>query len=230
MVERTSNEASARLHRRSFAKAVASSFITAPTIFGACTPDNAANINAAPGTKVRQDGKNPKNPNSWPTESRDQRELFEFYGDPTDDKTLVKVKLPERMRIAEMPGQYRYHLWAHHKVADSVATIIERVYAVYDRSSRRHLGLDVFGGDHVDRPMRGAKRWSLHAWGIAFDFDPGRNRYRWNHRRARMAGPEFEDWWNIWEQEGWYSLGRHHDFDWMHVQAALRRPSAQKTG
>ena len=35
----------------------------------------------------------------------------------------------------------------------------------------------------------------------------------WSDRR------EAEDWWRIWEEQGWTSLGRVRNFDWMHVQA-----------
>ena len=33
-------------------------------------------------------------------------------------------------------------------------------------------------------------------------------------------GPEYDAWWRCWESEGWVSLGRLRNFDWMHIQAA----------
>lgn len=63
-------------------------------------------------------------------------------------------------------------------------------------------------------------RGSLHSWGIAIDFDPERNALNWDHTKARLARPDAEDFWKIWEAEGWVNLGRSRDFDWMHVQAA----------
>ena len=38
--------------------------------------------------------------------------------------------------------------------------------------------------------------------------------------KATFAKPEYERWWQCWEEEGWLSLGRTRNFDWMHVQAA----------
>ena len=68
--------------------------------------------------------------------------------------------------------------------------------------------------------MRGGSAWSVHTWGAALDFDPENNQLRWNRSRARFARPEYERWWRFWEEEGFVSLGRARDFDWMHVQAA----------
>ena len=38
----------------------------------------------------------------------------------------------------------------------------------------------------------------------------------WPHQTQRAI----ERWWALWEEEGFVSLGRAGDFDWMHVQAA----------
>ncbi|MCA1748660.1 MAG: M15 family metallopeptidase [Sphingomonadales bacterium] len=68
--------------------------------------------------------------------------------------------------------------------------------------------------------MRGGSSWSMHSWGIAIDFDPANNQLRWGRDRARMAKPAYAPFLNAWESEGWISLGRERNFDWMHVQAA----------
>lgn len=58
-----------------------------------------------------------------------------------------------------------------------------------------------------------------HAWGLAIDWDPAHNKLKWGRDRARLARPEYDTWWRLWEEEGWVSLGRTRNFDWMHVQA-----------
>lgn len=73
------------------------------------------------------------------------------------------------------------------------------------------------------RKMRGGSKWSMHAWGIAIDIDPSNNRLRWGKDKARLARPEYDEWWQIWEGHGWTSLGRVKDYDWMHIQAARLR-------
>jgi len=64
--------------------------------------------------------------------------------------------------------------------------------------------------------------WSTHAWGIAIDWFPGQNKMHWDSRKASLAHPDLDAWWALWEQEGWLSLGRTEDRDWMHIQAAKR--------
>ncbi|MCF8078467.1 MAG: hypothetical protein K9K88_04215 [Desulfobacterales bacterium] len=43
---------------------------------------------------------------------------------------------------------------------------------------------------------------------------------KWGRDRAHFARTEYDAWWRLWEEEGWVSLGRQRNFDWMHVQAA----------
>ncbi len=111
----------------------------------------------------------------------------------------------------------------HEKVADSLGEILEKIHAHYGEAEISKLGLDLFGGDYNARLKRGGSTMSTHSWGIAIDFDPSNNRLKWNRDRARLARTEYEDWWRIWESEGWVSLGRARNFDWMHVQAARLR-------
>ena len=82
------------------------------------------------------------------------------------------------------------------------------------------MRLDLWGGCLNVRKMRGGSRYSMHSWGIAIDYDPGKNRLKWGRDRAAFAKPEYDTWWRLWEEEGWVSLGRTRNFDWMHVQAA----------
>jgi hypothetical protein len=60
----------------------------------------------------------------------------------------------------------------------------------------------------------------MHAFACAIDWDPERNPLRADHRWAQFAKPEYQPFLDAWEAEGWTSLGRAKDFDWMHVQAA----------
>ena len=60
----------------------------------------------------------------------------------------------------------------------------------------------------------------MHAWGIAIDWDADRNPLRATSKDAAMATPRYAKFLDLWEEEGWLSLGRARNFDWMHVQAA----------
>ena len=163
-----------------------------------------------------------QNPHHWPKESG----VAAFYGPNGTSWShpppkMVKVPSPWPFRIAWNLRQTRTFLWAHVRTADSVATVLERIHSHYGEAEIRRLRLDIFSGDYSPRRKRGsASQWSMHAWGIAYDFDDTRNRLNWGANQASLARPEYRDFWEIWEAEGWVSLGRARNYDWMHVQAA----------
>jgi hypothetical protein len=75
-----------------------------------------------------------------------------------------------------------------------------------------------FGGCLNVHKMRGGSAWSMHSWGIAFDFDPDRNQLTWKKDRAAFQPSEYANWFELWEEEGAISLGRSPNYDWMHTQ------------
>lgn len=168
-----------------------------------------------------------ENPRGWPRQDeRALRAFFGPHGHPRDQPTappppqLTRVRCPWPLKIAWDKRKRRKDFLVHAQVAESISEIVERVHAHYGERELARLGLDIFGGDYNARRIRGGRRMSTHSWGIAIDFDPEKNQLKWGRDRARMAGAEYDDWWRIWEAEGWVSLGRTRNFDWMHVQAA----------
>jgi hypothetical protein len=151
---------------------------------------------------------------TWPR----QRECAAYYGKPGTGHSLLDLPYP--MRIAWEPHVSIRRITIHEKCAASAARVLERTRAHYGVENIRELGLDLFGGCFNNRPMRGGTALSMHAYACAIDFDPARNLLKWNGRKARLAQPDAARFWEFWEEEGWVSLGRTRDFDWMHVQAA----------
>lgn len=165
----------------------------------------------------------PGNPNNWPT----QAGVTQFYGPhgaenfgPTPPPPLVNVPCPWKLKLAWDRGKSRSFFRVHEKVADSLARVLSRIDGAYSDAQKSEIGLDLFGGDYNARRMRGGSNWSMHSWGIAIDFDPERNQLKWGRDRARLAQRDCLPFWEAWEAEGWLSLGRAKNFDWMHVQAA----------
>ncbi|MEM6909993.1 MAG: M15 family metallopeptidase [Verrucomicrobiota bacterium] len=157
--------------------------------------------------------------NHWP-EERPESELRKYYGEPGSN--LATIELPYVHRIAWSSSQTLSKFSCHEKVAESMKRVLTRVLDYYGAQQIRDLRLDYWGGCFNKRTIRGGSRWSTHAWGIAVDYDPDRNRLRWGRDRAHFAKPAYEKWWQLWEEEGWVSLGRIKNYDWMHVQAAKR--------
>lgn len=158
----------------------------------------------------------PANPNLWPLER--EPELDAFYGKPGEN--LVMLDLPYPLRLSWDTSTTVLHTQCNPRVRDSLHKVLARVQAHYGLADIRKLRLDLYGGGFNKRAKRGGTGMSTHAWGIAFDFDPDHNKLEWKGERAGLARPEYEAWWRFWEEEGWVSLGRTKNYDWMHVQAA----------
>jgi hypothetical protein len=144
--------------------------------------------------------------------------MRQFYGVPGKNQTMLV--LPFKMRIAWDRRKTISRFSVHEKVHDSALRAFNKIANAYDADARKDLGIDLFGGCLNVRRMRGGSRWSMHSWGIAIDFDPARNQLRWGRDKARLAKPDTEEFWCIWESEGWTSLGRARNCDYMHIQAA----------
>lgn len=143
-----------------------------------------------------------------------------IFGEPikvVTDKNTVDLFFPYPMYY---DGKLVKKTKVHPKLKDRFLSVFTKVLEVYGLEKIKELGLDQYGGCHNYRVMRGGTELSRHSWAIAMDFDPANNQLKWNHRKARFAKPEYDQWWNIWEEFGFESLGREEDRDWMHVQAA----------
>lgn len=147
-----------------------------------------------------------------------QRDVVSFYGKVGTNQTSILP--PWKMKLAWDKRRFIKRMTVHEKCADSAERAMKRVYVHYGDDGIKHLGLDLFGGSLNVRKMRGGSRHSMHSWRIAIDFDPERNGLRTMTPIARLSRDDVVPFWEAWEAEGWVSLGRELDFDWMHVQAA----------
>ena len=124
------------------------------------------------------------------------------------------------MYLAWATGTRARKMTLHKKVAPSAERVLQRVSQIYNQKERKELGLDLFAGSLNVRKMRGGSSYSMHSWGIAIDFDSIRNQLSWNKPKARLSHSDAIPFWEAWEAEGWLSLGRARDYDWMHCQAS----------
>jgi len=147
-------------------------------------------------------------------------DLVRRYGAPGSAIcTQGKVRPPWAMVLAWDESQSVSTISCHAEVAGSLGLIFEHIADTHTPAQIEALGLHLYGGCYNDRLMRGGSQKSIHAWGLALDFDPAHNRLHWGRDRARLAMPDADRFWRIWTAEGWTSLGRAKNYDWMHVQA-----------
>jgi len=157
-----------------------------------------------------------KNPNHWPDQTTVQ--LNKFYGRIGTNQ--VKFELPYLHELSWNKRKSIHSFSCNKNVHDSLKRILTRVFNHYGQEKIKELRLDIWGGCLNVRRMRGGRKYSTHSWGVAVDYDPDHNRLKWGREKASFAKPEYNKWWEFWEAEGWISLGRTRNFDWMHVQAA----------
>lgn len=150
----------------------------------------------------------------WPLE----RDVPKFYGPVGENQT--RIELPFDMYLAWDKGQRLRVMTLHKKVAASALTALQEIANTYTPTERKALGIDLFGGSLNVRKKRGGTSYSMHSWGIAIDFDPERNALNTKSPQARLSHSDAVPFWQAWEREGWLSLGRARNFDYMHVQAA----------
>ncbi len=188
--------------------------LTPDGIVGPATNAKLANVEISGRDDPSPIRETPKGPAVFPR----QRDVPQFYG--ARGQNQRRIRLPFKMRLAWDLSKSVSRVPMHEKCADSAERIFKRIHEHYGDDEIKRLGIDLLGGTLNVRRIRGGAGWSMHSWGIAIDFDPAHNQLRWGRDRARFAQPEYEQFWKFWEEEGWLSLGRSRNFDWMHVQAA----------
>ena len=153
---------------------------------------------------------------NWPKQSYNF--MTAFYGPVGENQT--QIQLPYEMYLAWDEKAKVKKITCNKKCAESLHTIFEQTLKTYGLKDIQKLRLNSFGGCLNVRKMRGGSAWSIHSWGAAVDLDPDRNLLKWGRDKAAFAKKEYDNFWKIVEGEGWTSLGRAKNFDWMHFQAA----------
>ena len=152
----------------------------------------------------------------WPKQN--YTSMVNFYGPVGENQT--KLDVPYKLKLAWDKGVSLNKITCHQKCAKSLYTIFEKTLQTYGEKEIGRLKLDVFGGCLNVRRMRGGSAWSIHSWGAAVDLDPDNNQLRWSKDKASFGKDVYIPFWEIVESEGWTSLGRERNYDWMHFQAA----------
>lgn len=172
------------------------------------------------------------NPNGWPSDK--STDLDNFYGKPRKgdcsaiESRLVKVDSPWRMPLDWNMSQSRHFFRVHELVARSLERVLAAIEASYSKAEVEQLKLNRFSGDYVCRKITNGSRLSTHAYGVAIDFYGSKNelkRTTYDTPPPTLAHSDCQKFWEAFENEGWYSLGRAQNYDWMHVQAAKGKTS-----
>jgi hypothetical protein len=147
------------------------------------------------------------------------KEFYRVFGLPGDRNNLVAINIPYPLKLAWEPASIVKKITVHKLVVNDVCAVLQAVLEHYGKNRIKELGLDIFGGSYNFRKVRGGDQWSIHSWGLALDFDPEHNQMNWGISRARFGRPQYDFFFEKWDEAGWTSMGRAKNFDYMHVQA-----------
>ena len=147
------------------------------------------------------------------------QQILAKYGKPGNPASLTTITLPYPMRIAWDIKTTVTKIQCHKLVATALTNVFNDLLAHYGLAKLQELGIDLFGGCVNFRLQRGSKtKWSRHAWGIAIDLDPARNKLKETSKTARFAKPEYKPMIDIFYKHGFVGLGPEKNYDWMHFE------------
>lgn len=155
-------------------------------------------------------------PTTMPTQAQ-VRAGTSIFGRAGCEDELVNIVPPYTLYYE---GKAVKTIRVHRLIAERVEAALKAVLEHYGQDAISRLGLDVYSGSYNYRSTSTGSSLSMHAWGIALDFDAEHNSYAMKKPKARFSGAEYDAWWRIWEEQGAVSLGRERDVDWMHLQFA----------
>lgn len=171
----------------------------------------------------------------WPNQN--EAAMNAFYGDPDKNNdgrcdpdweaaNIVKIIPPYQLwyptesqggRLNKR-GKAFSSLRVHKKCSDSLMRVLTNIKASFTEEEIKKYELDVCGGTHVFRLMRGGRALSIHSWGAAIDLSHLINYWKRKYDPAKGMMPMKAV--EIFKAEGWTWGGLWKTGDAMHFQAA----------
>ena len=145
-------------------------------------------------------------------------QIFRRYGDPLDWSYLVDAHIPYSMSFSWHPSYIINRFKCHRLIKDNVEAAFLCLLDHYGIDQIKELGLDIWGGCHEDRRMRGGNKWSRHAWGIAIDLKPKGNGLRTRYEMSDFSRPEYKALHEIMEEHNFINYGKVKGYDSMHFE------------
>ena len=142
------------------------------------------------------------------------------FGKAGNEGVLVNVPVPENYPL-KYDGKRVKTIRIHKLVADRLAAALQDIINHYGEDIEKVApGACVYDGSYNFRKTTGTSSYSIHSWGLALDFDASKNTMKMSAPKARLSQDIYKPFFDILEYHGFMSLGRHGNFDWMHIQAA----------
>ena len=150
--------------------------------------------------------------------SKMQLNVKAVYGEPGVWGNLEKLDVPEGFNLT-YGGKKQDSIMIHRDVKDNLNNAMIETLNHYGKDKLKDLRINIYNGAYNNRNKRGGVTKSMHAWGIALDFDASNNKLRWKRDKASFAKPEYIKFLEIFKKYGFYNLGTEKNYDYMHFQA-----------
>jgi hypothetical protein len=151
-------------------------------------------------------------------DSKRQQAIYDRYGNPDDKSKWAKVVVPKGMNLTYDGVLQKTIRGVHQDVAQNLINAFKEIVSVYGEQKIKDLKIRLFSGVYSSRKKRGGTTTSLHSWGIAIDLYRSGNLLKTPSPTAKFSQPEYKQMVDIFERNGWYSLGRAKNYDFMHFQ------------
>lgn len=147
-----------------------------------------------------------------------------IYGRAGDESNLVNVPVPANYPL-KYEGKPVKTIRIHKLVKDNLSKALQEIadyyenkYGSVEEAVKKAPGIYNYSGSYNFRKTTTGSVYSMHAYGLALDFDAENNTYHMPMSKARLARPEYKEFVDILEKYGCYSLGRRSGKDMMHFQ------------
>jgi hypothetical protein len=161
------------------------------------------------------------------------------------NQSLVNVAtgVKENVKMSDLTYDYSSKLWkspsgasykpnaitkpinfkVHKDAYASLYNAFTQIQSTYGMEQVWALGLNTCSGIHYPKWKTGStvQKLSMHTWGVAIDLLAGLNPLKGPNSKspkAQFSKPEYAKFISIMEQNGWLSLGKNSNYDWMHFQ------------
>ena len=150
--------------------------------------------------------------------TRGQENVKAMYGQPGEGPFTTLV-VPKGFNLTYDGKPVSKIRNVHSKVSSNLRQAFEQILSSYGAAQVQALKINVYSGTYNKRVKRGGTTWSMHSWGIAIDLYYAKNKLRTKAPEAAFSKPEYKNMIDIFERNGFYSLGRAKNYDYMHFQA-----------
>lgn len=130
---------------------------------------------------------------------------------------MKKIELPFALHLFGNENSEVKKISCHEKCADAMQAVFHRLADVYTTTKdRKEAGILDYYGVYNPRSIRNGTVWSMHAYAIAIDLDPHRNKNRSHWPTISKMPIEVME---CFAKEGFLAAGAFWNRDAMHFQA-----------